>query len=42
MVDTFLDVPLADIIARIQAIASAAAGGPVVVRLGRSCTATAT
>jgi hypothetical protein len=34
MASAFLDVPLADIIARIQAIANAAAGGPVVVRLG--------
>jgi hypothetical protein len=34
MASTFLDLAAADIIDRIQAIASAAAGGPVVVRVG--------
>jgi hypothetical protein len=34
MIDAFVDVPLADIIDQIRAIASAAAGSPVEVRVG--------
>jgi hypothetical protein len=34
MSPAFLDLPAADINARVQAIAATAAGGPVVVRVG--------